>query len=167
MALAILSLAVVALIQLSSQSLRLVKTSGDYQEAVLLAERIATQSRPTEEAMDTGEEGPFQWERRISLMALPEELDPKDTNPDRVPAKLFAVTIDVRWGQNQVLELATLRTPTTTPAVAGGQPTTSTGTQPTTSTGTQQSPVPTTAQPPAPGRRQPGGSRSMGGSSTR
>ncbi len=159
MALAILGLAVVTLIQLSSQSLRLVKTSGDYQEAVLLADRIAAQSRPTDEAVDTGEEGPFQWERRISLMALPEELEPRETIPGREPAKLFAVTIDVRWGQNQMLELATLRTPTTTPAVAGGQPTTSTG--------TQQAPIPTTGQPPAPGRRQPGGSRSMGGSSTR
>ncbi len=165
MALAILGLAVVTLLQLSSQSLRLVKTSGDYQEAVLLADRIAAQSRPTDEAVDTGEEGPFQWERRISLMALPEELEPRETIPGREPAKLFAVTIAVRWGQNQVLELSTLRTPTTTPAAAGGQPTTSAGGQPTTSTGTQQLPIPTTGQPPAPGRRQPGGSRSLGGSS--
>jgi len=41
LALAILGFAVVTLLQLSSQSLRLVKTSGDYQQAVLLADRIA------------------------------------------------------------------------------------------------------------------------------
>lgn len=139
-ALAIVGLAVVTLLELSSQSLRLVKTSGDYQQAVLLADRIATETQPSDEAVDLGEEGPFQWERRISLVPLPEELQPKETIPGREPAKLFAVTIDVRWGRNQALELATLRTPTTTPTVPGSQPSTSTGAQ----------------QPVTPGTRQPG-----------
>src|SRR5262249_22730715 len=111
-ALAILGLAVVTLIELSSQSLRLVKTSGEYQQAVTIADRIAAETQPTDEAVDTGEDGPYQWERRISLVTLPEELQPKETIPGREPAKLFAVTIDVRWGRNQGLQLATLRTPT-------------------------------------------------------
>jgi general secretion pathway protein I len=113
-ALAVMSLAVVTLFQLISQSLRLVKNSGDYQEAVLLADRIATETQPSEEATDSGEEGPFQWERRIALVPMPEEFQPKETIPGRESAKLFAITIDVRWGRNQAVELATLRTPTTT-----------------------------------------------------
>ena len=114
-ALAVMSLAVVTLFQLTSQSLRLVKTSGDYQQAVVLANRIAMETQPSEEGMESGEEGPFQWERRVALVPLPEEFQPKETMPGREPAKLFAVTIDVRWGRDQAVELATLRTPTTTP----------------------------------------------------
>ena len=134
-----MSLAVVILFQLTSQSLRLVKTSGDYQEAVLLADRIATETRPSEEATDSGEEGPFQWERRVALVPMPEEFQPKETIPGREPTKLFAVTIDVRWGRNHVVELATLRTPTSTPT---------TGRQPSTESGAPQ--------PITPGTRQPG-----------
>ena len=134
-----MSLAVVILFQLTSQSLRLVKTSGDYQEAVLLADRIATETQPSEEATDSGEEGPFQWERRVALVPMPEEFQPKETIPGREPTKLFAVTIDVRWGRNHVVELATLRTPTSTPT---------TGRQPSTESGAPQ--------PITPGTRQPG-----------
>ena len=143
-ALTILALAVVTLIQLSSQSLRLVKTAADYQQAVQIAERIATEKQPTEEGVDTGADGPFQWERQVSLVPLPEELMPKDTLPDKEPPKLFAVTIAVRWGQNQVLELATMHTPTTAPAAP--QAPTASGQQPISSS-TPNPSVPTT-QPP-------------------
>jgi len=131
MALAILGFAVVTLLQLSSQSLRLVKNSGDHQQAVLLADRLATTAQPTDEGADGGEEGSFRWERRTSLVALPEELQPKETIPGKEQPKLnlFLVTVGVRWGQNQMLELATLRTPITAPSVTGNQPTTTTGTQ--------------------------------------
>jgi general secretion pathway protein I len=146
-ALAILGLAVVTLIELSSQGLRLVKTSGDYQQAVRLADRIAGDTKVSEEGIDTGEEGSFQWERRISLVPLPEELEPKETVPGREPVKLFAVTIDVRWGRNQLVELATLRTPTSSPGSAerGQQP------QVIPSTG-----QPSTGQPTTSGSAQPG-----------
>ena len=112
-ALAILGVAVVTLIELSSRSLRLVKTSGDYQRAVQLADRLAAETKATDEAVDSGADGPFQWERKIALVAVPDELQPKETVPGKAPASLFAVTIDVRWGQSQQLELATLRTPFT------------------------------------------------------
>jgi type II secretion system protein I len=141
-ALTILAFAVVALLQLSSQSLRLVKTSADYQRAVQIADRIATQNQPTEEGTDTGAEGPFQWERRVSLVSLPDEFQPKETVPDKEAVKLFAVSIAVRWGQNQTLELATLYTPTSTPSsgqttTVGGQPAANPGT----ATPTTQPPV--------------------------
>lgn len=125
-ALAILSLAVVTLIQLSSQSLRLVKTSDDYQQAAQLADRLVAGSQPTDEGIDTGEEGRFQWERRASLVPMPDELMPPPNLPGKEAPKLFAVTIAVRWGQNQTLEMATLYVPTTPPqipssAAMGGQ----------------------------------------------
>ncbi len=146
-ALTILALAVVTLIQLSSQSLRLVKSSGDYQQAAQLADRIATESQPTDEAVDTGQEGLFRWERRTSLVPLPDELQPPQNIPGREPIKLFAVTVAVRWGQNQVLELATLHTPTTPPAIppaassVGGQ-----------SLGPGSQTIPPTQQPGSPGQ---------------
>jgi len=146
-ALAILSLSVVSLIQLSSQSLRLVKTSDDYQQAAQLADRLLADSQPTEERVDTGDEGRFQWERKTQLVPLPEELQPAKTLPGQEGPKLFAVTIAVRWGSNQTqaLEMATLYTPTTSPVVpssasVGGQ---TPGTTPT--TGVPQQPgIPST-----------------------
>ncbi len=156
-ALAILGVAVVSLIQLSSQSLRLVKTSGDYQQAALLADRIATQSEPTDEGVDTGADGPYQWERRVSLVPMPDELQPKETIPGREPPKLFAVTIDVRWGRNQMLELATLRTPTTPPPAPGILPSMGTGVGQLINPATGQPINPAMGQPGSPGMPGPGG----------
>ena len=139
-ALVILGVAVVSLIELSSQSLRLIKSSGDYQQAVVLADRLATSVQPSDEAVDQGQEAGFRWERRISLVPVPDELGPKETVPGREPPKLFAVTIDVRWGRDQSLELATLRTPITIPAPPGSaQPTSGTAQTPITSSPTQPS----------------------------
>jgi len=129
-ALTILGLGVVTLLQLSSQSLRLVKNSSDYQEAALLADRVASQTQITGEITDSGQEGPFTWTRRVVEVVLPDELKPKQSVPGQEHPKLFSVTIDVRWGQSKVVELATMRTPTTVPglpvqgAPAAGQPTT-------------------------------------------
>jgi prepilin-type N-terminal cleavage/methylation domain-containing protein len=129
-ALTILGLGVVTLLELSSQSLRLVKTSSDYQEAALLANRLASEKQVTGETAETGQEGPFRWERRVAEVPLPDELKSKQTIPGQEDPKLFSVTIDVRWGQNKVVELATQRTPTTIPGLpaqgtpGGAQPTT-------------------------------------------
>jgi prepilin-type N-terminal cleavage/methylation domain-containing protein len=133
-ALTILALGVVTLIQLSSQSLRLVKVSGDYQQAAQLANRLATESAPTDEGVESGQEGRFQWERRTTLVPVPDELQPEQTLPDKEPLKLFTVTIAVRWGetQSQSLELATLYTPTTGPALPQAVPGTVTTTNPAT-----------------------------------
>jgi prepilin-type N-terminal cleavage/methylation domain-containing protein len=128
-ALTILGLAVVVLIELSSQSLRLVKTSGDYQAALVLADRIATETQPSEEAVESGEEGAFRWERRIALVSVPEELKPKETVPGRDEARLFSVIIDVRWGRDKVVELATLRTPISAETMTGSSPMISSPTQ--------------------------------------
>jgi len=151
-ALAILSLSVVSLIQLSSQSLRLVKASDDYQQAAQLADRLLADSQPQDEGVETGDEGRFQWERRTQVVPLPEELQPAKLLPGQEGPKLFAVTIAVRWGanQNQALEMATLYTPTTSPVVpssasVGGQ---APGATPTTGVPQQPGGIPsTTSQP--------------------
>ena len=104
-AIVILSVAVVTLIQLTSQGLRLLRVSGDYQEAVLLADRLARAGDTTTEGIETGQEGRFMWERRASLVAVPDDLTPVGT----VSPRLFALSVAVRWGTGRTLELATLR----------------------------------------------------------
>jgi len=157
-ALVILGVAVVSLMQLSSRSLRLVKTSGDYQQAVLLADRIATQSQPTDEGTDGGQEGPFVWERRVALVAMPDALQPTETIPGRDPAKLFAVTIDVRWGRGQQVEVATMWAPVSPPPNA-------TQTQ-TGAPGSQQTGSNTSGQSGSSSTPKSGGSSSTSSSST-
>jgi len=157
-ALAILSLSVVSLIQLSSQSLRLVKTSDDYQQAAQLADRLLADTQPTEERVDTGDEGRFQWERRSALVPLPEELQPANTVPGQEGPKLFAVTIAVRWGpnQNQALEMATLYTPTTAPVIPSSATVSGQTPGATPTTGVPQPGIPSVTTP------QPAGTPSLG-----
>ncbi|MBI2152710.1 MAG: prepilin-type N-terminal cleavage/methylation domain-containing protein [Candidatus Rokubacteria bacterium] len=104
-ALAILSLAVVTVIQLFGQGLRLLKVSGDYQQAVLLADQKAREVETVREGTEAGQEGNFEWERRATVMPVPEELNVVGARPVR----LFRVTVQVRWGTRSV-EVATLRT---------------------------------------------------------
>ena len=104
-AFAILSLAVVSMIQLFSQGLRLLKVSGDYQQAVLLADQKAREMETIREGVEAGREGDFEWERRATVTTVPEEL----TVPGVAPVRLYQVTVHVRWGSRSV-EVATLRT---------------------------------------------------------
>ena len=121
-AFAILAVAVVSLIQLTSQGLRLLKVSGDHQQAVQLADRLArdVQVDPDEVTSDgsveTGEEGDFAWERRIARVALPEEIEPATPVPGKEVPGLYTVAVAVRWGRNHQVEVATLRAPTASPS---------------------------------------------------
>ncbi len=101
----ILSLAVVTLIQLASQGLRLLKLSGDHQQAVLLADQLAREADVSAEGVEFGREGPFRWERRIALVPVPDELTP----PAGPPPRLFALSVTVSWGPSRSVQLATLR----------------------------------------------------------
>jgi prepilin-type N-terminal cleavage/methylation domain-containing protein len=107
-ALTILGVAIVAFMQLSSQGLRLLHLSDDYQQAVTVADRIARATDVVEEGADAGQEGRFQWERRVSLVAVPQELAP-GAGPQ---LRLYALSVAVRWGRGRTLELASLRTVT-------------------------------------------------------
>lgn len=104
-AVVILSVAVVTLVQLASQGLRLLKLSSDYQEAVLLADRVTRAGDASIEGVETGHEGRFSWERRVRLVAVPDDLAPVGSAPPR----LFALSVAVRWGTGRTLEVATLR----------------------------------------------------------
>lgn len=105
-AVTILALAVVALMQLSSQGLRLLHQADDYQEAVMLADRIARVAAVGAEGVESGQEGHFRWERRAQLVPVPEALAP-GTGP--VP-RLYAFSVAVRWERGRALEVASLRT---------------------------------------------------------
>ena len=105
-ALTILAVAIVALMRLSSQGLRLLHLSDDYQQAVVVADRVARATDVVEEGAESGQEGRFRWERRLRLVPVPEELTP-GAGP---PLRLYTLSVVVRWDRNRTLELASLRT---------------------------------------------------------
>ncbi len=104
-AVVILSVAVVTLVQLASQALRLLKLSSDYQEGGLLADRVARAGDASIEGVETGREGQFDWERRTKLVAVPDDLEPVGSASPR----LLALSVAVRWGSGRTLEVATMR----------------------------------------------------------
>lgn len=104
-AMVILSVAVVTLIQLASQGLRLLRLSGEQQEAVMLADRLSRAGPVTNEGVENGQEGQFQWERRTRLVTVPDDLSLQGAPGPR----LLALSVAVRWGGERAVELATLR----------------------------------------------------------
>ncbi|HUG35487.1 MAG TPA: prepilin-type N-terminal cleavage/methylation domain-containing protein [Candidatus Limnocylindrales bacterium] len=117
-AMAIAGFAIVALLQLSAQGLRLLKLSGEHQEAVLLADRLAREVEPTGEETGAGADGPFTWERRVTLVQVAAEL----TGPAGTTPVLYSITVAVRWAANRTVEIATLKAaaPASITAPAGG-----------------------------------------------
>jgi general secretion pathway protein I len=113
-AMTILGLALIALLQLSSQGLRLLRLSEDYQEAVRLADQLARGTEPAQDRVEAGHQGSLRWERRITLVSVPEELTPAAGPRSR----LYAVSVAVRWGHNRSVELASLRTVADAPDVS-------------------------------------------------
>lgn len=105
-AMVILSVAVVGLIQTASQGLRLLKVSSDHQEAVALGDRLVRAVDSPVEGMDSGQEGQFSWERRVRVVAVPDELSP----PSSSSPQLLALSVAVRWSNGRTVEVATLRT---------------------------------------------------------
>lgn len=133
-ALAILGVAVVAIIQGFAQGLRLLKVSGDHQQAMLLAdiklrevteEQLRSDAGPVEREADV--EGPFHWERTATLLETP-DLRPA-TGPPRW--RVYQLAVRVTWDERRQVELVTLRTVPATPTTtqpgtpAPGQGTTS------------------------------------------
>jgi prepilin-type N-terminal cleavage/methylation domain-containing protein len=105
-ALAVVGVAVAGVLQLASQSLRLLKLTSEHVAAVNLADRLAREPSPQAEGLEHGDEGPFTWERRMVLVETPKDLDRVGVqNP-----QLFTVAVSVRWSPNRVVEVATLRT---------------------------------------------------------
>ncbi len=103
-AMTILALAVVALMQAASQAMRLLQQADDYQQATMLADRVARDGALGAENTQTGQEGRFRWERRVRPVPLPEALA-----PSTLPApRLHAVSVAVRWGRDRAVEIASL-----------------------------------------------------------
>ena len=105
-AMVILSVAVVGLIQTASQGLRLLKVSSDHHEAVALGDRLVRGVDSPVEGMDSGQEGQFSWERRVRVVAVPDELSPTSGSSPQ----LLALSVAVRWSNGRTVEVATLRT---------------------------------------------------------
>ena len=104
-AMVILSVAVVTLIQLASQSLRLLKLSSEHQEATILADRLVRATDPVAEGMESGQDGQFTWERRVRPVAVPDALLPTIGPAPR----LLSLVVAVRWGSGRTVEMSTLR----------------------------------------------------------
>ena len=104
-ALAILSLTVVVSIQGFAQGLRLLRLSGEHQEAMLLADQKAREVVLPEPGHEQGTEGVYTWDRTIKLLEAPDlEVATRPTK-----WKAYEIDVQVKWGERRV-ELATLRT---------------------------------------------------------
>jgi hypothetical protein len=106
-ALAVLSFAIVASIQAFAGGLRLLKLSGEHQEAVLIADQKAREiTSPTSGGIDTGTEGAYTWEREIKIVATPD----LDVEGRTMKWRMWEIDVRVRWGDHRQVSVATLRT---------------------------------------------------------
>lgn len=134
-ALAILSLAVVASIQAFAQGLRLLKVSGDHQLAMLLADQKVRELVEFKEGREDGVEGRMRWERTLRSLETP-DLAPAGSPPS---GRVYQIDVRVSWDPQRTVEIRTLRmVPTEETAVTV---TTGQGTAPGTQ-GTTQGPSP-------------------------
>ncbi|HXU89223.1 MAG TPA: prepilin-type N-terminal cleavage/methylation domain-containing protein [Methylomirabilota bacterium] len=106
-ALAILSFAVVVSIQAFAGGLRLLKLSGEHQEAMLIADQKAREIvSPTSGGVESGTEGAYGWEREVKIVATPD----LDVEGRSVKWRMWEVDVRVRWGDHRQISLSTLRT---------------------------------------------------------
>jgi type II secretion system protein I len=104
-ALAILSLAVVASIEGFAQGLRLLKLSGDHQNAMLLADQKVREVVDPIEGIETGTDGAFRWERATKVVETPDL-----AQPGTVPrARIYEIDVRVNWDARRQIEVRTLR----------------------------------------------------------
>ena len=104
-ALAILSLAVVACIQGFAEGLRLLKLAGDHQHAMLLADQKMREVVDPKEGREQGTEGLLSWERTTRLLETP-DLKPADGS-DR--GRVYEIDVRVAWEEKRQIEIRTLR----------------------------------------------------------
>ena len=106
-AMAILSLAVVTVIQGFASGLRLLKLSGEHQEAMLIADlKLREMTAPTQAGRDAGTEGRYTWEREVKQVVTPDlEIEGRT-----VKWHQWEVDVHVRWGDHREVSVSTLRT---------------------------------------------------------
>ena len=106
-AFAILSLTVVVAVQGFAQGLRLLKLSGDHQQAALLADQKTREVVLPKEGRESGTEGAFAWERVIKEVPAP-ELTPSGQLPRW---HVYEINVQVAWGDSKrAVGITTLRT---------------------------------------------------------
>jgi general secretion pathway protein I len=106
-ALAILSMAIVVSIQGFASGLRLLKLSGEHQEAMLIADLKAREiTSPTQAGRDSGTEGAFTWEREVKQVVTPD----LDVEGRTLKWRQWEVDVRVSWGDHRQVMVATLRT---------------------------------------------------------
>lgn len=117
-ALVILSVTVVAALQLFAGGLRLVGISGDHVGATLLASAKLTETEPgpIEPGVTEGSEGAYRWTRRVTLEPaplVPAEAAgrPPATGPATTVTRVSVarISVEVSWGKSRRLEMVTLR----------------------------------------------------------
>jgi type II secretion system protein I len=106
-ALAVLSFAVVVSIQAFAGGLRLLKLSGEHQDAMLIADQKAREiTSPTSGGIDSGTEGAYAWEREVKIVATPD----LDVEGRLEKWRMWEIDVRVRWGDRRQVSVATLRT---------------------------------------------------------
>ena len=106
-AFAILSMTVVVAVQGFAQGLRLLKLSGDHQQAALIADQKLREMVTPKEGTESGSEGAFGWERVVKEIAAP-ELTPAGQQPKW---HVYEISVNVAWGESRrTVGLTTLRT---------------------------------------------------------
>ena len=106
-AFAILSLTIVVAVQGFAQGLRLLKLSGDHQQAALLADQKTREIVLPKEGREGGTEGTFTWERVIKEIPAP-ELTPSGQVPKW---HVYEINVQVAWGEGKrAVSVTTLRT---------------------------------------------------------
>lgn len=114
-AFAILSLAVVAVIQGFAQGLRLVKVAGDHQQAVLVADQKIREMVTPVEGRDQGQEGSYDWERTVTIVPAPDLTRTQATAKWRI----YKIDVKVSWGDKRGVEIVSMRTTAETAKTAG------------------------------------------------
>jgi general secretion pathway protein I len=109
-ALAILGIAVVASIQGFAQGLRLLKLSGDHQEATLIADQKMREVVVPVEGREEGVETRFQWIRTVARLPTPEVIPGAGQPTQAQRWHLYQVDVQVRWDERREVHLSTMRT---------------------------------------------------------
>ena len=111
-ALAILGVAVVASIQGFAQGLRLLKLSGDHQDATLIADQKMREVVVPVEGREEGVETRFQWIRTVARLPTPEVIPGAGQPSQNVGARwhLYQIDVQVRWDERREVHLSTMRT---------------------------------------------------------
>jgi len=109
-ALAILSVAVVASIQGFAQGLRLLKLSGDHQEATMLADQKMREVVVPVEGREEGNDTRFLWIRTVAKVPTTEVV-PIAGQPTQQSARwnLYQIDVQVRWDEKREVHLSTMR----------------------------------------------------------